>query len=79
MTEHSFERLQALKNQVATARSSQDRLEGSLASDLVRLEELGAGSSKEGTKMRDDSKRQEDKLNKQVDDGVEALEQRYEW
>lgn len=78
MTE-TIERLQALRNQIGTAKSSRDRLEGSLTSELAQLKELEADSHEEGVKMRDDLQRQEEKLTKQVDSGLAKLEQEYEW
>ncbi len=79
MTENSFERLQALRGQVETAKSSRDKLEGSLESEMARLKEKGADSYEEGVKMRDSLQRQEMKLTKQVESGLAVLEQEYEW
>ena len=79
MSDNSFERLQALRNQIGTAKSSRDKLDGALTSELKRLKELGADSYEEGVKTRDSLQRQEAKLVKQVDSGLAELEQEYEW
>ena len=79
MSDGAFERLQSLRTQVGTAKSSRDKLQGSLATELARLSELGADSYEEGVKLRDSRRRQEVKLVKQRDSGLLALEQEYEW
>ena len=78
-TKDPLERLQELRTQVESAKSSRDELKGSLTSELARLEELGADSYEEGVKIRDHLIQQERKLAKQMESGMLALEQEFVW
>jgi len=74
------EKLIELENEIESAKSQRDKLEGMLESMLGQMEErFGVSSVKEATELLDDIKKKMEKTDKELNQKYDKLKESFEW